>query len=103
LKLTLEGLALSANKAPSVCFGWAQNQRYNCHRSYKSQGIGDLYELYEFSKRNGMDYNVTFIPGNFKDTSTQMFDPIYMTRLYDLEFKLSQSGNPWKKTPPRLM
>ena len=69
----------------------------------KSQGIGDLYELYEFSKRNGMDYNVTFIPGGFKDTSTQMFDPVYMTRLYDLGFKLSQSGNPWKKTPPRLM
>ncbi|HEU4475666.1 MAG TPA: patatin family protein, partial [Methyloceanibacter sp.] len=38
----------------------------------KSQGVGDLYEL--FSKKNGIDYNLAYIPGDFPDTSTQAFD-----------------------------
>jgi hypothetical protein len=42
----------------------------------KSQGVGDLYELYLFSKKNGLDYNLAYIPGDFPDTSTQAFDPM---------------------------
>ena len=34
-------------------------------------------------------------------TSTQAFDPIYMTKLYDLGFKLVNEPNPWQKVPPR--
>jgi hypothetical protein len=68
----------------------------------KSQGVGDLYELYVFAKANGMDYNLAYIPGDFLDTSTQAFDPVYMGRLYDLGFRLAQAGYPWKKTPPRM-
>ena len=44
----------------------------------KSQGVGDLYELYLFARRNNMDYNLAYIPANFIDTSTQSFDPVYM-------------------------
>lgn len=68
----------------------------------KNQGIGDLYELYTFAKRNGMDYNLAYIPGDFPDTSTQAFDPKYMTALYDLGFRLGQAGYHWQKAPPRL-
>jgi hypothetical protein len=68
----------------------------------KSQGVGDLYELYVFAKKNGMDYNLAYIPGDFIDTSTQAFDPVYMTKLYDLGFRMAQAGYPWKKTPPRF-
>ena len=68
----------------------------------KSQGVGDLYELYVFSKRNGIDYNLAYIPADFRDTSTQAFDPVYMTKLYDLGYQTAANGYPWKKTPPRL-
>jgi Patatin-like phospholipase len=68
----------------------------------KSQGVGDLYELFVFAKRNGIDYNLAYIPGDFPDTSTQAFDPVYMGKLFDLGFQLAQSGYPWKKVPPRL-
>jgi Patatin-like phospholipase len=68
----------------------------------KSQGVGDLYELYVFCKANGIDYNIAYIPGDFHDTSTQAFDPVYMTKLYDLGFSLAQAGYPWKKVPPRM-
>jgi len=67
----------------------------------KNQGIGDLYELYAFTKRNGMDYNLIYIPSNFADTSTQAFDPVYMTKLYDLGYQMASNGNSWKKVPPR--
>jgi hypothetical protein len=64
--------------------------------------VGDLYELYAFSRRNGIDYNLAYIPGDFPDTSTQAFDPVYMGKLYDIGFQLAQEGYPWKKTPPRF-
>ena len=69
----------------------------------KSQGVGDLYELYLFTKKNSIDYNLAYIPGDFLDTSTQAFDPVYMTKLYDLGFRLAQAGYPWKKLPPRMV
>ena len=68
----------------------------------KSQGVGDLYELYVFAKKNNIDYNLAYIPGDFLDTSTQAFDPVYMGKLYDLGFGMAQAGYPWKKTPPRM-
>jgi hypothetical protein len=34
-------------------------------------------------------------------TSTRAFDPVYMTSLFDLGYKLASTGNPWKKVPPR--
>jgi hypothetical protein len=67
----------------------------------KNQGIGDLYELYAFTKRNGVDYNLIYIPSNLADTSTQAFDPVYMTKLYDLGYQMASNGNSWKKVPPR--
>jgi hypothetical protein len=68
----------------------------------KTQGVGDLYELYVFAKRNGIDYNLAYIPGDFLDTSTAAFDPVYMTKLYDLGYKMAEAGYPWKKVPPRF-
>jgi hypothetical protein len=67
----------------------------------KNQGIGDLYELYMFSKKNGIDYNLLYIPGDFPDTSTQAFDPVYMGKLFDIGFQMGKAGNVWKKVPPR--
>jgi predicted acylesterase/phospholipase RssA len=68
----------------------------------KSQGVGDLYELFVFSKRNGIDYNLAYIPGDFVDTSTQAFDPVYMGKLFNLGYQLAEAGYPWKKLPPRM-
>jgi predicted acylesterase/phospholipase RssA len=68
----------------------------------KSQGVGDLYELFVFSKKNGIDYNLAYIPGNFVDTSTQAFDPVYMGKLFNLGYQMAEAGYPWKKVPPRM-
>lgn len=68
----------------------------------KTQGIGDLYQMHASAQRNGIDYNLAYIPGDFPDTSTEAFDPIYMSRLFELGAKLGRSGGAWTKTPPRL-
>lgn len=68
----------------------------------KSQGIGDLYQLYVFCQRNGIGYNLAYIPDDVRDTSTQSFDPVYMTKLYDTGYQLARNGYPWKKRPPQL-
>jgi hypothetical protein len=68
----------------------------------KTQGIGDLYQMYEFARSNGVAYNLAYIPGDFPDTSTEAFDTAYMSKLFDLGVELGQSGGGWKKTPPRL-
>jgi hypothetical protein len=68
----------------------------------KSQGVGDLYQLYVFCKRNGIDYNLAYIPADFHDTSTQAFDPVYMSRLYEQGYQMAASGYPWKKQPPQM-
>ncbi|HEV3242722.1 MAG TPA: hypothetical protein VGY14_05725 [Methyloceanibacter sp.] len=52
--------------------------------------------MYEFAKRNRVAYNLAFVPGNFRDTSTEAFDPEYMSGLFDLGFQLGKSGHLWK-------
>lgn len=60
----------------------------------KSQGVCDLY---------GIDYNLAYIPSDFVDTSTQAFDQVYMSKLYDVGFQMAQAGYPWKKVLPRTV
>ena len=66
----------------------------------KYQGIGDLYKMYSFSKRNRIAYRLSYIPADFPDTSTEPFDTVYMTKLYNLGYRLGKQGYRWKKKPP---
>ncbi|MBA3537609.1 MAG: patatin-like phospholipase family protein [Tatlockia sp.] len=68
----------------------------------KSQGIGDLYRLYAFAVRDHIDYNLAYIPTNFKQHSKTLFDKQYMNELFKIGEKLSIKGYPWKKYPPGL-
>jgi predicted acylesterase/phospholipase RssA len=66
----------------------------------KNQGIGDLYRLHAFSRKNKMRFKLAYIPGDFKNTSTEAFDRAYMIKLFDLGKKLGRAGYKWKTTPP---
>jgi predicted patatin/cPLA2 family phospholipase len=65
----------------------------------RNQGIGDLYRIYLAAQRDGIDYNLAFIPEDFKMEAKEEFDPEYMNRLFDLGFRMAQGGYPWKKAP----
>jgi predicted patatin/cPLA2 family phospholipase len=66
----------------------------------KAQGVGDLYRLYVFARRDYMDYNVAAIPEDFKAAKKEEFDPVYMTKLFNLGYEMARKGFPWEKYPP---
>jgi hypothetical protein len=66
----------------------------------RTQGIGDLYRIYLGTQRDGMDYNLAFIPSDFDEKPKEAFDPEYMSKLFDLGYQMAQNGYPWEKAPP---
>lgn len=68
----------------------------------RTQGIGDLYRLYIQTERDGVDYFMSDIPNDFIEKPTEMFDPVYMKKLYDLGLRQARNGSPWQTTPPGL-
>lgn len=66
----------------------------------RTQGIGDMYRIYISAKRDGMDYNLAYIPSSFGEKPGEMFDPEYMGKLFDLGYGLAKSGYTWDKVPP---
>jgi len=66
----------------------------------RTQGIGDMYRLYYGAQRDGLDYHLAYIPGDFGETPKEMFDPEYMRKLFDLGYRMAKAGYPWHKAPP---
>ncbi len=66
----------------------------------RTQGIGDLYRIYLGAQRDGIDYNLAFIPSDFEEKPKEAFDPVYMGKLFDLGYQMAQNGYPWEKAPP---
>jgi hypothetical protein len=67
-----------------------------------AQSIGDLYQLYVFSKDSKGDFNLAYIPVGHISAAREFFDPHEMQVLFGLGFKEASEGYPWKKTPPGL-
>lgn len=68
----------------------------------RNQGIGDLYRLYILTKRDGLDFNLAYIPNDFNVSQNEMFDPEYMKSLFDLGFNMGKNGYTWSKAPPEM-
>jgi len=66
----------------------------------KVQGVGDLYRLKAFARRDNMDFNLAAIPRDFPPAPPDLFNQEYMNRLFDLGFETARQGYPWKKYPP---
>ncbi len=66
----------------------------------RTQGIGDLYQIYVLSQRDGGTYNLAYIPEDFAVEASEPFDPVYMGKLYDLGYQKGLSGNAWQHEPP---
>jgi hypothetical protein len=65
-----------------------------------TQGIGDLYQLYVVARRDGFDFNVTWIPPSFAEKPKTPFETGYMNRLYAVGRAAIESGTAWSKYPP---
>jgi predicted acylesterase/phospholipase RssA len=66
----------------------------------RTQGIGDLYRIYATTQRDGIDFNLTYIPPTFNTPHMEEFDTSYMRQLYAVGMQAAQSGYRWQKYPP---
>jgi predicted acylesterase/phospholipase RssA len=66
----------------------------------RTQGVGDLYRIYATAQRDGLDYNLTYIPATFNTPHTEEFDTAYMRSLYAVGEQAAKSGYQWQKYPP---
>jgi predicted patatin/cPLA2 family phospholipase len=66
----------------------------------RTQGIGDLYQIYALCQRDGNVFNLAYIPSEFSETPEEGFDTIYMGKLYEFGYQMAKKGYPWAKAPP---
>jgi hypothetical protein len=67
-----------------------------------TQGTGDLFRIYLVSRRDKVEFNMAYIPDTFAYTSQDLFDPVFMTKLFNLGYEAASqpAGYPWSKSPP---
>lgn len=66
----------------------------------KNQAIGDIYRMYVDARRDGTDFNLSYIPSSFNEISGSGFDPKYMSDLYFTGYRAAADGYDWAKAPP---
>lgn len=66
----------------------------------QTQGIGDLYRIYLTTQRDGVDFNLAYIPDSFNAPHTEDFDTEFMRKLYAVGYDMAAKGYPWQKKPP---
>ena len=66
----------------------------------RTQGVGDLYQIYALCRRDGNDFNLAYIPSDFTEEPTEGFDPVYMKKLLNRGYQMALDGYPWETAPP---
>lgn len=66
----------------------------------RSQGVGDLYQIYLITRRDKIEFNLAMIPDSFDRAARELFDPEYMRDLYAVGREMARGGVPWRATPP---
>ena len=86
---------------------WAQVERRTMNiagRAISSlihtQGIGDLYRIYLTCQRDGVDFNLAYVPASFNAPHREEFDTEFMRALYKTGYDMAAKGYPWEKAPP---
>ena len=86
---------------------WASTERRTMSIAMRSidsmirtQGIGDLYRVYATSERDGIDFNLTYIPPTFDTPHREQFGTAYMQSLYKVALDAAKAGPKWEKHPP---
>lgn len=66
----------------------------------QTQGIGDLYRIYLTTQRDGVDFNLAYVPASFNAPHREEFDTEFMRALYQTGYRMAANGYPWAKVPP---
>lgn len=115
LRLAEEASALGVNRVRQLYIlrnarldaDWMQVQRATMSIAARavvsmiqSQGIGDLYRIYATANRDGVEFNLAFIPSSFQEPHKEEFDTEYMRSLYETAYAMGLKGYPWSHAPP---
>lgn len=64
------------------------------------QGRGGLFRIHSVALRDGVDFNLAFIPPTFDTLHPEDFDTGYMRSLFQVGYDMAVKGYPWAKAPP---
>lgn len=68
----------------------------------RTQGLGDIYRIYLEACRDGLDFNLAYIPRDFTEMPQEELDTAYMRKLFDVAYERALAGYDWAKMPPEL-
>ena len=66
----------------------------------QSQGLGDLYRIYNITQDDRVGFNLAYIGSDFTFPHVEEFDTKYMQALYDYAYQRARKGYDWSKYPP---
>ena len=66
----------------------------------QTQGIGDLYRIYNTAQSDNVGFNLAYIGSDFNEPHTEEFDTKYMNALFQYGYAHAIKGYPWSKHPP---
>jgi hypothetical protein len=66
----------------------------------RTQGIGDIYRMYIGASRDGLSFNLAYIPSTFASSVPERSGLVYMNHLYDYAYSVAKGGYPWESAPP---
>lgn len=66
----------------------------------QTQGIGDLYRIYNTAQSDDVGFNLAYIGSDFNEPHTEEFDTKYMNALFQYGYAHAVKGYPWSKYPP---
>jgi len=67
-----------------------------------TQEIGEIYQLYDFTRMRKGDFNLAYIPSTYIAKTKELFDLQEMQTLFNLGYTQALRGYDWKKAPPGL-
>ena len=65
-----------------------------------TQGMGDLTQIFLLAQRDGVNFNLAYIPADFDAPREHDFDTNYMRQLFERGREMGKSGSAWRKIPP---
>lgn len=69
----------------------------------QTQGIGDLYRIYNTAINDQLGFNLAYIGSDFNEPHNEEFDTKYMNALFQYGYAQAIRGYPWSKHPPGLI
>jgi hypothetical protein len=56
--------------------------------------------VYLIAERDGVDYNLAYVPASFNAPHREEFDTEFMRALFRTGYEMALQGYPWEKNPP---